>query len=161
MFFLHGNCPKSNIGQFFTFRLISFLLVLTAVTLIQYKFQTYSTIHFFSRLICLYAFLNYIYKCKKHTYSKFVSEQKIIVHYNGNKFLEKNTYENYDIYGINPHSFGFSETSDFVNFKNLGHFNEGVMKSTNFSSPKHPTVIQITKKEARKLAKKWNCKIKF
>ncbi|POY40010.1 hypothetical protein C3L50_09325 [Flavobacterium alvei] len=67
----------------------------------------------------------------------------------------------YDIYCINPHNFGFSETSDFVNFKDLGHFNEGVMKTTNFSSPKHPAVIQITKKEAKKLAKKWNCDIKF
>ncbi|WP_281636595.1 glycoside hydrolase family 43 protein [Flavobacterium marginilacus] len=67
----------------------------------------------------------------------------------------------YDIYRINPHNFGFSETSDFVNFKSLGHFNEGVMKSTNFSVPKHPSVIQITKKEAQKLAKNWNCDIKF
>lgn len=67
----------------------------------------------------------------------------------------------YDIYRINPHNFGFSETSDFINFKNLGHFNEGVMKTTNFSVPKHPAVIQITKKEAQKLAKKWNCDIKF
>jgi len=67
----------------------------------------------------------------------------------------------YDIYRINPHNFGFSETSDFVNFKDLGHFNEGVMKTTNFSVPKHPAVIQITKKEAQKLAKHWNCAIKF
>lgn len=67
----------------------------------------------------------------------------------------------YDIYRINPHNFGFSETSDFANFTNLGHFNEGVMKSTNFSVPKHPAVIQITKKEAQKLADKWNCNIKF
>ncbi len=62
----------------------------------------------------------------------------------------------YDIYRINPHNFGFSETSDFVHFKNLGHFNEGVMKATNFSSPKHPAVIQITAKEARKISKNWN-----
>jgi predicted GH43/DUF377 family glycosyl hydrolase len=67
----------------------------------------------------------------------------------------------YDIYRINPHNFGFSETSDFINFKNLGHFNEGVMKTTNFLVPKHPSVIQITKKEAQKLAKNWNCEIKF
>lgn len=67
----------------------------------------------------------------------------------------------YDIYRINPHNFGFSETSDFVNFNYLGHFNEGVMKATNFSVPKHPSVIQITKKEAQKLAKKWNCDLKF
>lgn len=62
----------------------------------------------------------------------------------------------YDIYGISPHNFGFSETSDFVNFKDIGHFNEGVMKSTNFSSPKHGAVVHLTKKEADALAKKWN-----
>jgi hypothetical protein len=67
----------------------------------------------------------------------------------------------YDIYRINPHNFGFSETSDFVNFKYLGHFNDGVMKSTNFSVPKHPAVIQITKKEAQKLADKWGLKMTF
>ncbi len=67
----------------------------------------------------------------------------------------------YDIYGINPHNFGFSETSDFVNFKHLGHFNEGVMKSTNFTSPKHPAVIQLTKKEAQRLADRWKPDLKF
>lgn len=61
----------------------------------------------------------------------------------------------YDIYRINPHNFGFSETLDFVNFTYLGHFNEGVMKTTNFSIPKHPAVIQITKKEAEKIAENW------
>jgi hypothetical protein len=48
-----------------------------------------------------------------------------------------------------------------VNFNSLGHFNEGVMKSTNFSIPKHPSVIQITKKEAQKLADKWGLKMQF
>lgn len=67
----------------------------------------------------------------------------------------------YDIYRINPHNFGFSETSDFINFTNLGHFNKGVMKATNFSSPKHPGVIQITKKEARRIAKSTNLDMKF
>lgn len=67
----------------------------------------------------------------------------------------------YDIYGINPHNFGFSETSDFVNFTNLGHFNEGVMKTTNFTSPKHAAVIHLTKKEAEKLAKHWKLNMKF
>jgi hypothetical protein len=62
----------------------------------------------------------------------------------------------YDIYGITPHNFGFSETTDFVNFKDIGHFNEGIMKSTNFSSPKHGAVVHLTKKEAEVLAKKWN-----
>ncbi|MDO3694706.1 glycoside hydrolase family 43 protein [Wenyingzhuangia sp. chi5] len=62
----------------------------------------------------------------------------------------------YDIFSIKPHNFGFVETTDFVNFKNLGHFNEGVMKTTNFTSPKHGSVISISKKEALKLAKHWN-----
>ncbi|MFD1256727.1 glycoside hydrolase family 43 protein [Mucilaginibacter terrae] len=67
----------------------------------------------------------------------------------------------YDIYRLNPHNFGFSETSDFVNFKNLGRFNEGVMKATNFSVPKHPAVIQVTRKEAQKLADNWGLDMKF
>ena len=61
----------------------------------------------------------------------------------------------YDIYGINPHNFGFSETSDFKNFTDLGHFNEGVMKTTNFSSPKHGAVIHITGEEAQELENYW------
>ena len=67
----------------------------------------------------------------------------------------------YDIYRITPHNFGFSETSDFVNFTNLGHFNEGVMKATNFSIPKHPGIIQITKKEAQRIADNWKMGEKF
>lgn len=58
----------------------------------------------------------------------------------------------YDIYSINPPNFGFRETTDFVTFKDLGHFNSGVMKSTNFSSPKHGAVIHLTHQEAEKLA---------
>jgi hypothetical protein len=67
----------------------------------------------------------------------------------------------YDIFRINPNNFGFSETSNFENFTYLGHFNEGVMKTTNFSIPKHPAVIQITKKEAIRIASMWNLKMKF
>ncbi|WP_223808716.1 glycoside hydrolase family 43 protein [Rufibacter hautae] len=67
----------------------------------------------------------------------------------------------YDIYGINPHNFGFSETTDFVNFTHIGHFNEGVMKTTNFSSPKHGAVVHLTRKEAKQLAKHWHLKMKF
>lgn len=59
----------------------------------------------------------------------------------------------YDIYSANPHNFGFVETTDFKTFKPLGRFNEGVMKATNFVSPKHGSVIQITKKEAKRLEK--------
>lgn len=65
----------------------------------------------------------------------------------------------YDIYRINPHNFGFSETSDFETFNYLGHFDEGVMKRTNFEIQKHPAVIQITAKEADRLAKYWGTKI--
>lgn len=61
----------------------------------------------------------------------------------------------YDIYGINPHNFGFSETSDFKTFTNLGRFNEGVMTTTNFTSPKHGAVIHLTKQEADSLLKHW------
>ncbi len=61
----------------------------------------------------------------------------------------------YDIYGIMPNNFGFLETSDFKNFTSLGHFNEGVMKATNFTSPKHGAVIQITKDEAKRLEDYW------
>jgi hypothetical protein len=62
----------------------------------------------------------------------------------------------YDIYGMDVHNFGFSETSDFVNFTDLGHFNEGVMKAINFSaSPKHGAVIHLTKEEAERLANNW------
>ena len=61
----------------------------------------------------------------------------------------------YDIYGIRPSNFGFAETTDFVHFTDLGHFNEGVMKATNFQSPKHGTVIQITREEAERLENHW------
>ena len=62
----------------------------------------------------------------------------------------------YDIYGRKVHNFGFRETSDFKNYKDLGEFNEGVMKSTNFTSPKHGAVVQITAEEADRLEKYWS-----
>lgn len=62
----------------------------------------------------------------------------------------------YDIYSINPHNFGFIETSDFKTFRNLGRFNEGVMKTTNFVAPKHGAVIHLTKDEAMKLERYWS-----
>ncbi len=67
----------------------------------------------------------------------------------------------YDIFSITPHNFGFVETEDFVTFHNIGHFNEGVMKTTNFTSPKHGAVIQITGKEAKVLAEHWGANIEF
>lgn len=66
----------------------------------------------------------------------------------------------YDCYGINPHNFGFMETSDFKSFTSLGRFNEegGKMKAVNFSIPKHGAVIWLTKKEAARLEKYWKNK---
>jgi len=61
----------------------------------------------------------------------------------------------YDIFSIRPHNFGFVETSDFEHFESLGRFNEADMKTTNFSSPKHGAVIQLTKKEAKTLSDYW------
>lgn len=60
-----------------------------------------------------------------------------------------------DLFGINPHNFGFSETTDFVNFRNIGHFSEVVIKATNFSSPKHGAIIPVTIDEAQALASRW------
>ena len=67
----------------------------------------------------------------------------------------------YDVYGARPSNMGFSETTDFVNFTNLGHFNEGVMKTTNFSSPKHGAVTYLTKKELKAIAEHWKMNIKL
>jgi hypothetical protein len=61
----------------------------------------------------------------------------------------------YDVFSIQPNNFGFCETSDFITFNDLGHFNDGVMKLTNFTSPKHGSIIHITAKEAKKLEQYW------
>lgn len=72
------------------------------------------------------------------------------------KRLGTNTYVfMYDVFGVRPHNFGFSETTDFKTFKNLGRFNEGVMKATNFSSPKHGAIMHITTDEAKALSAHW------
>ena len=61
----------------------------------------------------------------------------------------------YDIYTIQPNNFGFVETTDFKTFTPLGRFGEGKMKMTNFVSPKHGSVIHITKAEAKRLEQYW------
>ena len=61
----------------------------------------------------------------------------------------------YDVFSIRPHNFGFIETSDFDTFKHLGRFNEGVMKTVNFGSPKHGAVVHITEEEGRRLCGIW------
>ena len=62
----------------------------------------------------------------------------------------------YDCFAIQPNNFRFAETTDFVNFTDLGHFNDGVMKTTNFISPKHGAVIHLTTSEAERLEQYWN-----
>lgn len=61
----------------------------------------------------------------------------------------------YDVFSARPNNMGFSATTDFVHYTDLGHFNQGEMKTTNFTSPKHGAVIQITKKELRRLQRQW------
>ena len=61
----------------------------------------------------------------------------------------------YDIFSINPHNFGFMETTDFKTFRPLGHFGEGPTKRANFSEQKHGAVTPITKAEAKRLEKYW------
>jgi hypothetical protein len=61
----------------------------------------------------------------------------------------------YDVYRAQPNNMGFSETSDFQTFTNLGHFNRGVMKGTNFERPKHGAVVHLSAAEARRLADHW------
>ena len=59
----------------------------------------------------------------------------------------------YDVFGAHPNNMGFSETTDFVHYKNLGRFNDegSSMKATNFSNPKHGAVMSITPDELRRL----------
>jgi hypothetical protein len=59
----------------------------------------------------------------------------------------------YDVFGASPHNMGFSETNDFVHYRNLGRFNDkdSSMKTTNFSNPKHGAVMSITPAEMQRL----------
>jgi hypothetical protein len=65
----------------------------------------------------------------------------------------------YDVYGAG--NMGFSETSDFVTFSNLGRLNEGVMKGTNFNAPKHGGVTYLTLDELKAVAAHWKVDIKL
>jgi len=72
------------------------------------------------------------------------------------KRLGTNTYVlMYDVYGARPNNMGFSETTDFVTYRDLGHFNEGVMKGTNFTRPKHGAVSYLTADELKAVAAHW------
>jgi len=76
------------------------------------------------------------------------------------KRLGTNTYVlMYDVYGARPSNMGFSETTDFERYKDLGHFNEGVMKTTNFTSPKHGAVTYLMLDEMKAVKAHWNVDI--
>ena len=63
-----------------------------------------------------------------------------------------------DRYSMEPHNFYFCETTDLQNFTPMGYFDdEGCrMKRTNFSEQKHGAVVQVTKKELKRLIKYWS-----
>ena len=61
----------------------------------------------------------------------------------------------YDVFGVEPHNFGFAETSDFETFSYLGHFDDGAMRRTNFIVQKHGAVVAITAEEAARLKERW------
>jgi hypothetical protein len=65
----------------------------------------------------------------------------------------------YDAYGAS--NMGFSETTDFNTFTNIGRFNEGVMKGTNFARPKHGGVTYLTLDELKAAAAHWKVDIKL
>jgi hypothetical protein len=76
------------------------------------------------------------------------------------KRLGTNTYVlMYDAYGAG--NMGFSETTDFVTYKNLGRFNDGVMKGTNFNAPKHGAITYLTLDELKAAAAYWKIDMKF
>jgi hypothetical protein len=65
----------------------------------------------------------------------------------------------YDVYGAG--NMGFSETTDFVTYKNLGRMNEGVMKGSNFSRPKHGGVTYLTLDEMKGIVEFWKLDAKL
>ncbi len=74
------------------------------------------------------------------------------------KRLGTNTYIlMYDAYGAG--NMGFSETTDFETYKNLGRFNQGDMKGTNFSAPKHGAVTYLTADELKAAVEHWKIKL--
>ncbi len=67
----------------------------------------------------------------------------------------------YDVYGARPNNMGFSETSDFETYTDIGRFNEGVMRGTNFDRPKHGAVTYATRDELITAAQHWNVELDF
>lgn len=65
----------------------------------------------------------------------------------------------YDAYGSG--NMGFAETTDFATYKNLGLFNTGAMKGTNFNAPKHGAVVHLTLDELKALKARWGVDLKL
>lgn len=68
----------------------------------------------------------------------------------------------FDNYSMNPHNFGFVETSDFRTFTPIGHFGEEgcPLQRLNFSEQKHGAVTHLTVKEAKAIEAYWESKSK-
>ena len=49
----------------------------------------------------------------------------------------------------------------FVTFRDIGHFNEGVMRGTNFERPKHGAVSYLTRDELKAVAAHWHVPVKL
>jgi len=91
----------------------------------------------------------YVYEPEKVDHESFAAEAPNLWRRNGT-----GTYVlMYDVFGAHPHNMGFSETTDFIHYKNLGRLNEdgSPMKATNFSGPKHGAVMSITLDELQRL----------
>ena len=68
----------------------------------------------------------------------------------------------YDAYGApGGGNMGFAETTDFITFKNLGLFNAGAMKGTNFNRPKHGAVTHLTLDELKAAVAHWKVDLKI
>lgn len=67
----------------------------------------------------------------------------------------------YDVYGARPNNMGFSETTDFVTYRHLGHMNDGPMKSVGFERPKHGAVTYLTRDELKAMAAHWHVAIEL
>ena len=65
----------------------------------------------------------------------------------------------YDAYGSG--NMGFAETTDFVTYKNIGLFNAGAMKGTNFNGPKHGAVTHMTLDELKAIKSHWSVDFKL
>jgi hypothetical protein len=65
-----------------------------------------------------------------------------------------------DRYTISPHNFYFVETADMEHFTPLGYFDDGKspFTRTNFAEQKHGAVMQVTKKELKRLINYWKKK---